>query len=299
MNRVRYELRAGETPRIIARRFTGNPERWRELIASNPQAQKSYMPGFGMNFVPGWWTAGRAIYLPGSWRVGVSGPQGQVGADGELCSVTPVTAHPTAYYLVQSGEMPAAVAANKFGRTAPGGWGDWSTLMGANYDDPYGFHKQGEACVMKSWKPGLLIRVPKDWIDVEMQYFPTKAKPFLKNQDGTPWTGIGSTPTQGCPDGQYPNPNKNGACDTALQCAADQNFNPLTWQCEKKTGQGVGYEEDKSGGGMPTWGWILLAAGAGIGGALLLANLTKAKKVPVAPGAKPAAKGEEEVVVRR
>lgn len=306
MNPVRYELRVGETPRMIARRFTGKPERWTELLAANPQAMKYYKPGFGYTFVPAWWSAGRAINLPTSWGVGVSGPLGQVGAG---CTPTPVEPHPTAFYKVHGDMWESAAAAefNQFKQTAGGTTvGNFDQLVGANagWWTP-GFYSDGAGCRMSAWKNGAIVRIPKSWLEgvpeSQLKAMPAFAGGYIVTESGSKWTPVTTTPGGvTCPAGQYPHPT-SGACLAPPQCPADMpNFNPLTWACEKKAGQQVGYEEEKKSGGLPTWGWILLAAGAGIGGALLLANLTKAKKVPVAgPGAKPPVKGEEEVVVRR
>jgi hypothetical protein len=217
----------------------------------------------------------------------LSGPSGLLGATYDSCSPSPVDPHPTAWYQVPGGDYGPAYSALKFDKIVDG-HGDFDTLNGANSDYPNGFiiNENGD-CVMSGWKTGLLIRVPKSWIpdDPKDPYFPKKAKPYLKNSDGTPWTpGTGPGPGPGgtplvCPAGQIPDP-------TGVFCV------------DQGTGKKVVAGDTSQG--VSSWVWIALAAGAGIGGALLLYQFTKPKTVRGAPPAPPPPPvKKEEIVVRR
>lgn len=304
MNRVAYIIKPGQTPRIVARMFTGSPERWKELLAANPKAPTMFITGgMGYSFQPAWWSVGRQIYLPKDWarETGVRGPSGAVGAS---CSPDAVEPHPTAWYKVHGDNWESASAA-EFGRITTGGWGDWQPLVGANSDWPFGFKADANGCKMNEWKNGIMIRVPKAWLDGlnANQLKGLKASSHLFLEDGTTkWTpgagGVGPT-TGNCPTGQFTNPS-TGTCAVPPSCPEGQIFDPNTWGCKAKSGgTGVGYGDEKSSG-MPAWGWVALAAGAGIGAALLLSNLTKARHVPVVPATTPpASKPNDQVIVRR
>lgn len=304
MNRVAYIIKPGQTPRIVARMFTGSPERWKELLAANPKAPTMFITGgMGYSFQPAWWSVGRQIYLPKDWarETGVRGPLGAVGAG---CDPSPVDPHPTAYYKVHGGQWYADVAV-EFNQIV-NGHGNWADLMGANAGWwKAGFFADNEGCKMLGWKDGILIRVPKEWLEgvPASQLKGLKALNNLYLEDGTTkWTpgagGVGPT-TGNCPTGQFTNPS-TGTCAVPPSCPEGQIFDPNTWGCKAKSGgTGVGYGDEKSSG-MPAWGWVALAAGAGIGAALLLSNLTKARHVPVVPATTPpASKPNDQVIVRR
>lgn len=302
-----YVIQKGDTLGLIAKKFTGNKERWIEMIESNPTIPRVRNEFGQKTFVPQRFQVGQRIFLPYGWIAGkgvvmgvdgiVSGAaSGTVGgtASGtvgvfEKCSVSAVEYHPTARYKVQGSEYPYQVA-QKFDRPANA----FHQLMGANAESPAGFIvNENDQCVMANWldlqKTGGLIRFPKEWLDVAPEFFPKDVLPYLKNVDGTPWvppTGGGKTP---------------GVPGTQGSCAAGEVLAGDGVTCiPKGTGTGVGAKDE--GMKASSWVWIGLAAAAGIGGALLLNNLIKAKRVRGAPPGYPAlppAQVKEEVVVRR
>lgn len=286
MKRIRYEVQRGDTPGLIAERFTGDRNRWSDLIAANPKIPVRHDGMMGKSFEPSRFQVGMLIDLPNSWASHgnlTSANSGLVGAG--TCSPGSIEYHPTARYQVQPNEFPYQVA-QKFGKPANG----FNDLNKANSDSPAGFviNEHGD-CVMANWlqlqKDGGVIRFPKSWLEVAPEYMPKNALPYLKNVDGTPWTG--STPgAGGCPGGSFVNPN-TGKCEALPTCAAGEVFDPTTWACKKASGDKVDAKEDESFF-KRNLGW-LAAAGVvlGIGGALAVNHFTKARK---AEGLRPDAK---------
>lgn len=276
MKRIRYEVQRGDTPGLIAERFTGDRNRWSDLIAANPKIPVRHDGMMGKSFEPSRFQAGMLIDIPNAWE-----SYGQLdgrGFVGESCSPTPVEAHPTAYYQIQQDEWEAAVAV-KFGQVK-NGFGDWHPIVGANVGWwAKGFYSTDVGCKMNGWKAGQLIRIPKAWLDVPAPQFPKDALPFLKNVDGTAWvpSGGGGGGGGGCPPGLFINPNTS-ACEPAPTCAAGEIFDPTTWACKKASGDKVDAKEDESFF-KRNLGW-LAAAGVvlGIGGALAVNHFTKARK---------------------
>lgn len=293
MKVTEYVVKRGDTLGLIAHKYTGNKDRWPELFDSNPHIPR-YRDGYGTKrFAKGQIQVGQIIYLPYGWAVEasqrggmVSGP-GEMGTVGGNCSPGSVPHYPGVLYIVHDGMMPAAVAADDFGQVAAGGWGDYSKLSGANVNYwSKGFTMVGSACVPAGWKDGIALRVPKAWLDIptpQLSQLPALSHLVLESDGTTPWvppTGTGPGPGPGavtCPEGQMPDP-------TGTFCV------------DKGTGKKVAVTDEGIKGS--TILLLLLAAGAGIGGALLLNNLIKSRKVygpPPAPSAAP----RGEIVVRR
>lgn len=217
------------------------------------------------------------------------GPDGMVGDDVcsyatpgfcPKCTPDPVDPHPTAYYKVQSGDDGPAKAAQRFGQQS-----NWQQLAGANSTRSLDFRQYPTGCSFGNWVglKGKLIQVPKNWIDVANPLdFPKSALPFLRTADDKPWTP--STPVdEGCAAGKIK--DKDGKCvdqvvppQPGKTCPPGYGYDTASEKCV----QGLspvkyGDEGKKAEGGVPTWLWIGLAAAAGVGGALLIANLTKGK----------------------
>jgi hypothetical protein len=117
---------------------------------------------------------------------------GQIGSTGVLgepsCAPVAVEPHPTAYYLVSGGIMPVKVA-EQFNQMK-NGYGDYSSLMGANVGWWIkGFSVHQASCLMNGWKNGIIIRVPKAWLDISTaQFSKLAARTHLVKEDGTPWS---------------------------------------------------------------------------------------------------------------
>jgi hypothetical protein len=292
-----YKIQPGDTLGSIAYRYTGKKDRWVEMLEINPQIPKQWDDRGQKQFVPRYIQVYGRIFLPASWANGagyVSGPAS--GTVGEACSPDAVTPHPYAWYKIQGSEMPSETAYKRFGKLKDGGFGDDHTLNGANSDDPAGFTKNSYGdCVMARWKAGELIRVPNEWLDVAGPYFPKNALPYLYLSDGkTKWTQ-GYVPT-----GDTVPPKVGPGGNT---CPDGYILDPTTQLCVKGAATPVGAKDEGFFKGNAIW-WILLAGGAGIGGALLLNQLIKSKKIhspfpPSQPAMLALPEHKVETVVRR
>lgn len=283
-----YKIQPGDTLGNIAIRYTGNKDRWVEMLDANPQIPKQFDEKGRKQFVPQYIQTYGRIFLPASWANGLgsmAGPaSGQVGAGS--CTPTKVQPYPGVLYLVQGGKMPAQVAVD-FNQVV-NGHGDYTTLNGANvgfWAAGFSLNSYGD-CVPNGWKDGIAIQVPKKWLDIPITQLNTlPALGSLVKDDGvTPWTpgtGTGGDVVPGaCPEGQE-------------------------WDSVKKvcvpagTATKIGATDEGFFKGNAIW-WILLAGGAGIGGALLLNQLVKSKKVHVPfVSPPPALPAHVESVVRR
>lgn len=298
-----YVIQRGDSLGQIAKKFTGNKDRWIEMLEVNPQIPRMRNQWGQKTFVPQRFQVGMRVFLPYGWIAGrgvVMGPEGTVSGaasgtvggalEGQKCTVSPVTYHPTARYEVQGSEGPADIAI-KFGRKNT----EFHDLMGANSERPAGFvYNAWDQCVIADWYKigGDLIRIPKKWLDVAPEFFPKDVLPYLKDVNGNPWTPPGPGPGPGT-DKQPP----PGGCVDPTPI-----WDPQQGLCVPKGTGGTGVSAKDEGIKTSTVLWVLLAAGAGIGGALLLNNLIKAKHVRGAPPGYPAlppAQVKEEVVVRR
>lgn len=94
-----YIVRSGDTGSSIAKAYTGNPNRWPELVTVNP-GSKDAKYGFKAN-------VGQRINIPASWPSGIPVPIPPVAA--AAIPPAPPVVHNT--YLVQSGDTGEKVAA--------------------------------------------------------------------------------------------------------------------------------------------------------------------------------------------
>lgn len=62
-------VRIGDTPMSIARSFTGDSDRYTELVKANPQVPTVMIPGPGnaSNFAEYAWKEGLVLNMPKSW----------------------------------------------------------------------------------------------------------------------------------------------------------------------------------------------------------------------------------------
>ena len=328
-----YEVKNGDTLRQIAARFTGNPNRANEIfefqgVRLNPKIPTTIREG-QRTFAT--LRVGQVINLPFSWLeargIGhIGGPSGQVGLvhdDNSSCSPgAKIAIKPYFLSADPSSEVWGLIETN-FG--LPGGK-HIQELNRANVGR-MSFAYWNDVCAAGKYEPGQLIAIPDSWpeptdpavIDrlrnsAGGKYVPGQAAPTCP--DGSVWDVdqkkcvaaggvVNVTPT--CETGYHYDATlktcvKDGGTGTQPpSCPAGTNYDPTTGTCVKGAGTGVGATEDT--GKVSSWVWIGLAAAAGIGGALLLNNLIKAKRVHAvampssSPPALPAHR--EEVVVRR
>ena len=76
-----FTVRSGDVPYSVAKRLTGDANRWRELPAANP-GMRVYSDSAGRTQLSGW-TVGATIRLPASWPPGASGGGGATPGGGE------------------------------------------------------------------------------------------------------------------------------------------------------------------------------------------------------------------------
>jgi len=296
MNVNDYMVKRGDTLGLIAYKYTGSKDRWIELLAVNPQIPK-YIDKYGQKrFVGKYFVANQIIHLPYSWisqaqqRGGTLSGPGEMGTVGESCSPTPVAHYPGVLYVVHDGKMPAQSVSDDFGQNTSGGWGDYGKLNGANVNFwSKGFTLYNGSCVPVGWKDGIALRVPKAWLDIppsQLSQLPALSHLVLESDGVTQWT----PPTGGGGEKTPGTPGTQGNCPDGQVLASDG----VT--CIDK-GKAAGVSATDTGSKTSTWLWLGLAAFAGIGGALLLNNLIKSKKVYTTPPSPSAPKGE--IVVRR
>jgi hypothetical protein len=324
-----YVVQPGDTLGGIARNFTGHTGRWKEMLESNPQIPKQRDSYGEKRFVASHFQVGQRIYLPLPWahEAGlVNGPaDGQLGAaNGSSCNPGAKSAVKPYFY-----ECPGP-STEVWGQIATNfnlGVGHISELNRANVGQiPGGFAIWNDVCGPAKYEAGQLIAIPASWPE------PTDPTVIARLRDGAGGKYVPGQAAPTCPDGSLWDPdqkkciaaggiaNVTPTCETGYHydtaqktcvqdggagqappiCPAGTVYDSATGLCTKGAGTPVGAKDE--GIKTSTILWILLAAGAGIGGALLLNNLIKAKRVhgPYPPSSMPALPAhKEEVVVRR
>ena len=155
-----YTVKKDDNPSLIAKAYTGDPGRWRELIKANPQ--KPVDPKTG-NFK--YLNAGDVLNLPVSWS---PPPVVTIPADGKpLPPMLPGTPPPAAStpttYTVKSGDNPSDIA-----KRLTGDPNRWRELIKANPQksvDP----KTGN---FKYLNAGDVLTLPASWLAMVSGHYP-------------------------------------------------------------------------------------------------------------------------------
>lgn len=218
-----YVVRPNDSADRIAARYTGNPARWPELTAVNPQATSAGTMGAPPMFRD--LKVGQTIFVPRSWgtfdgavprgfhEAMTPKQDGQLGdvsrlvspvqrvdaSAGDACDPgTPIT-DIKPYAFKTGSAFPYQVAKNWTGNQ-----NRWHELRRANYDDPDGFSwvvasEDDKACLWNVWGGGKAIKIPASWPDVpgvyqndivSVEYAFPGTNVSAESQAGFPWWWI-------------------------------------------------------------------------------------------------------------
>jgi len=149
-----YTVQAGDNPSLVAKKFTGNPNRWPELAAANPNKTTGKKGKEFSQFFAGW-----TLNLPASWSSTPVTPAPTVPAASTPIStaVVPTTTTSSAVpatYTVQTGDNPSLVA-KKF----TGDANRWRELAAANPSKTTG--KKGKE--FSQFFTGWVLTIPESW----------------------------------------------------------------------------------------------------------------------------------------
>ncbi len=182
MNPNTYIVRPADTLQYIAAAYTGNPERWRELVRANPQWRLvQWRTPHGYELMPAKLKDRSVIFLPMSWprmprialapismaRSGMfaSGMVGQTA--GASCSAdsygSPILDVKPYVYQTSTAMFPWALA-----QKWTGDGNRWKELARANTELDFAYTVPASGtpyCNFKEWGGGTKIKVPADWPD--------------------------------------------------------------------------------------------------------------------------------------
>jgi hypothetical protein len=258
-----HTVRPNDTLGSIARKHTGDSNRWGELLGANPNL--SLTPDGRLST----WREGMRLALPSRWAgnapVGLAGVPGQVGLGAGAIKD---------YYYREPDNGTGAKLGMLYSLAAA-----WTGGAGSRFKELYDVsgpgtaNKKLAASAGNDYQPGDLFAIPSSWPE------PTDPTIIarLVNTDGTPWTGKIEAPE--CPPGTHLDNN---------QCVPDSQAKTTTTTVNttiNKTGIiDTTTQKTETGTSWKTWllyGGIAVAA-VGLGALAYVAYQRRQESAPPA-----------------